>query len=86
MLDGINVCINGHVSVGESSEDTVKREVYEECSIRVDHVQYYADHHWSASSTLLIGCFAQALNTDIKVTTPGGRVWLYRLARAGSVL
>lgn len=47
----------GFVEIGESVEQTVKREVMEEVGLRVKNIRYYASQPWSFSDTVLMGYF-----------------------------
>ena len=49
--------VAGYVEVGESFEDTVKREVMEEVGLKVKNIRYYASQPWPFSNTLLAGYF-----------------------------
>ena len=51
--------IAGFVEVGETLEDTVKREVMEEVGLRVKHITYYKSQPWSFTNTLLMGFFCE---------------------------
>lgn len=55
------------ISLGETIEDAVRREVEEESGVKVGHVQYVACQPWPMPSSLMIGCLAVALSTEIKV-------------------
>jgi NAD+ diphosphatase len=57
----------GYVDPLESLEETVAREVYEECGIRVDEIEYQASQPWPFPSSIMLGFRAQALNTDIVI-------------------
>ena len=57
----------GFVEPGESLEAAVAREVLEESGIRVGHVEYLGNQPWPFPSSLMIGCSARALDTDIRV-------------------
>ena len=50
--------VAGFVEVGESAEETVAREVYEECGIHVKNVRYFASQPWGVSGSLMLGYFA----------------------------
>ncbi|MDO4267165.1 MAG: NAD(+) diphosphatase [Eubacteriales bacterium] len=47
----------GFTEIGETLEETVRREVMEEVGLRVDNIRYYKSQPWSFSGTLLAGFF-----------------------------
>lgn len=47
----------GFTEIGESIEDTVKREVMEEVGLKVKNIRYYKSQPWSFTDTLLMGFF-----------------------------
>lgn len=47
----------GFTEIGESIEDTVKREVTEEVGLKVKNIRYYKSQPWSFTDTLLMGFF-----------------------------
>ena len=49
--------IAGFAEIGETIEDTVKREVCEETGIHVKNVRYYKSQPWSFTDTLLFGFY-----------------------------
>lgn len=51
--------IAGFAEVGETIEETVKREVMEEVGLRVKNLTYYKSQPWSLSDSLLFGFFAE---------------------------
>ena len=57
----------GFLEPGESIEEAVRREVYEEVSVRVGTVTYFASQPWPFPSNLMIGCFAEADTDSIQV-------------------
>lgn len=57
--------IAGFVEPGESLEDAVRREVYEETSIRVGQVSYHSSQPWPFPSSLMLGFMADAGSSDI---------------------
>ncbi|MCX8251327.1 MAG: NAD(+) diphosphatase [Dehalococcoidia bacterium] len=57
----------GFIDQGESIEEAVRREVFEEGGIRVGDVRYHSSQPWPFPSSLMIGCIAQAITTDIKI-------------------
>jgi NAD+ diphosphatase len=57
--------IAGFVEPGESLEDAVRREVYEETNIRVGQVTYHSSQPWPFPSSLMLGFMAEANSDDI---------------------
>lgn len=49
----------GFTEIGETPEETVKREVMEEVGLRVKNIRYYKSQPWSFSDTLLMGFFCE---------------------------
>jgi NAD+ diphosphatase len=62
---GFYSALAGFLEPGETIEEAVRREVKEEAGINVGQVRYVASQPWPFPSTLMIGCFAEALGTDI---------------------
>lgn len=52
--------IAGFTEIGESAEQTVRREVMEEVGISVKNITYYKSQPWGYDSNLLMGYFCQA--------------------------
>lgn len=57
--------IAGFVEPGESLEDAVRREVFEETNIHVGRVRYHSSQPWPFPSSLMLGFIAEATSTDI---------------------
>lgn len=57
----------GFLEPGETIEEAVRREVYEEVRVRVGAVTYFASQPWPFPSNLMIGCFAEADTDAIEV-------------------
>lgn len=49
--------IAGFTEIGETAEDTVRREVLEETGVHVKNVRYYKSQPWSFTDTLLLGFY-----------------------------
>jgi len=60
-------CLAGFMEPGECVEDACRREVFEESGIRVGEVKYLCSQSWPMPSSLMIGCIAYALSTNIKI-------------------
>ena len=54
----------GFTEIGETLEETVKREVLEEVGLRVTNIRYYKSQPWSFSGTLLTGFFCDLDGSD----------------------
>ncbi len=59
--------IAGYCEVGETLEETLRREVMEEVGLKVKNLRYYKSQPWGLSSSLLMGFFAD-LNGSDKIT------------------
>jgi NAD+ diphosphatase len=57
----------GFVDPLESLEETVAREVFEECGIRVGNIEYQASQPWPFPSSIMLGFRALAESLDIVV-------------------
>lgn len=57
----------GFAEIGETIEDTVKREVMEEVGLKVKNLRYYKSQPWSFTDTMLFGFFAD-LDGDEDIT------------------
>ena len=57
----------GFVDQGESIEEAVAREVMEESGIAVGNVWYHSSQPWPFPSSLMIGCHAEAVTTEISI-------------------
>jgi NAD+ diphosphatase len=64
-LPGMYSALAGFIEPGETIENAVRRETFEEAGIRVGRVAYHASQPWPFPHSLMIGCFAEALNEDI---------------------
>ncbi len=56
--------IAGFTEIGETVEETVKREVMEEVGLKVKNIRYYKSQPWSFSDTLLMGFYCDLDGSD----------------------
>ena len=56
--------VAGFCEIGETAEDTVRREVYEEVGLRVKNIRYYASQPWGIDGNLSLGFFAELDGSD----------------------
>ena len=59
----------GFMDQAESIEEAVAREVMEEAGIEVGNVRYHSSQPWPFPSSLMIGCHADAVTTEIRMDT-----------------
>ncbi len=55
----------GFVEPGESAEEAVAREVFEETGIRLSHIAFHSSQPWPYPNSLMLGFLAEAASTDI---------------------
>jgi NAD+ diphosphatase len=59
----------GFLEPGESIEEAVARELFEEAGVRVRHVRYIASQPWPFPSSLMIACVAEAVDDRLTIDT-----------------
>ncbi|RAU22371.1 NAD(+) diphosphatase [Paramagnetospirillum kuznetsovii] len=57
---GMYSCLAGFVEPGESLEEAVGREVWEEAGVRISSARYFASQPWPFPSSLMVGFHAEA--------------------------
>ena len=58
--------VAGFTEIGESFEDTVRREVFEETGLKVKNIKYYKSQPWALADNILAGYFCEVDgDTDI---------------------
>jgi NAD+ diphosphatase len=64
---GFYSTLAGFVEPGESLEQTLEREVFEEVGIRVNNIRYFGSQPWPFPHSLMIGYFADYAGGEIVV-------------------
>ena len=64
---GFFSALAGFIEPGETIEEAVARETFEETGVRVKNVTYFATQPWPFPSSLMIGCFAEAESRELKI-------------------
>ena len=62
---GLFSCLAGFIEQGETIEAAVRRETFEEAGIRIGRVAYHASQPWPFPHSLMIGCYGEAISTNI---------------------
>ena len=55
-----NALVAGFTEIGETLEETVRREVMEETGVRVKNIRYYKSQPWGMAQDLLMGFYCEA--------------------------
>ena len=63
----LSTVIAGFVELGESLEDCVKREVFEEVGLEIKNIKYLASQSWPFPNQLMMAFSAEALNDQIDI-------------------
>ncbi len=64
---GMHSILAGFVEPGESLEDAVAREVYEEVGLRLTRIKYFSSQPWPFPSSLMLGFSAEATSDQFTV-------------------
>ncbi len=65
--EGMYSVVAGFVEMGETFEDCVKREVFEETGIKIHNIKYFGSQAWPFPNSMMIGFTAEYLEGDINV-------------------
>jgi NAD+ diphosphatase len=66
---GQHSVLAGFVEPGESLEDAVAREVFEEVGVRITDVQYHSSQPWPFPSSIMLGFWGRATEVNLEVDT-----------------
>ena len=64
---GMYSCLAGFLEPGESIEDAVRRETFEEVGITLNSVKYITNQPWPFPHSLMIGCRAATTQKYLKI-------------------
>ena len=59
-----NALVAGFTEIGETIEETVRREVMEETGLRVKNISYYKSQPWGIASDILLGFYCDVDGDD----------------------
>jgi NAD+ diphosphatase len=66
-LPGMHSTLAGFVEPGESLEEAVAREVFEETGVRVHDVRYHSSQPWPFPGSIMLGFHAEARDTKLDI-------------------
>ena len=64
---GIYTALAGFVEVGETFEEAVRREVYEETHIHVQNLRYFGSQPWAFPNSQMVGFLADYAGGEIQI-------------------
>lgn len=64
---GVYSALAGYLQLGESAEDCIRREIYEETRIHISTPQWCASQGWPYPHSLMLGFHAQYAGGDIQI-------------------
>ena len=67
--EGAMSALAGFISPGETIEETVKRETFEEVGIKIENPKYIFSQPWPWPSQLMIGMVCEAQSEDLNINT-----------------
>ena len=65
--DSMYSTLAGFVEPGESLEQALEREVFEEVGIKVKNIKYFNSQPWPFPASLMLGFFAEAANDQMTI-------------------
>jgi len=65
--EGMYSTLAGFVEPGESLEQALEREVFEEVGVRVENIRYFNSQPWPFPASLMLGFFAKAKHEDMRI-------------------
>lgn len=64
---GVYTALAGFMEPGESMEEAVGRELFEEVGLKTERVTYFASQPWPWPSSLMLGCYAYVASEDMQI-------------------
>ena len=64
-MEGMYSTVAGFVEPGESLEQAVTREVFEESGVKITNIRYHSSQPWPFPASLMLGFLADAVTEDL---------------------
>jgi len=66
---GMHSVLAGFVEPGESLEDAVARETFEEAGVEIDDIRYHSSQPWPFPSSIMLGFYGRAKSDRLSINT-----------------
>lgn len=81
-----HVCVAGVIKLGESAEETARREILEEIGLEVTDLQFVKSFPYLKKEMLMLGYYALVKKTDFKISGEVDSVAWFPLSEAAEQL
>ena len=81
-----HVCVAGVIKLGESAEETARREILEEIGLEVEHLEFIHSFPYLKKEMLMLGYYAKVRKADFRISGEVDAVEWFPLSNAVEML